>query len=379
MKQILQFFSPDMRTVSLQEKALSAFLAFLATLLCIYVSGFFIDVKSEPIYIASLGAAAVLVFAAPNSAFSQPWPLIGSHIICALIGVMCFKFVPLFPVAAALAVSLSIFFMYVLKCLHPPGGAVALAIVIGSPQINALGFQYVLSPVLINVLILFVLALLINNLVPGRSYPTRALASSESKEKKLGVQTSLYNQEDLEIALSEMDSYIDISRADLHRIYRLAVSHANQRRIGNVTCSDIMTKDVLKFEYSTELEQAWTSLHEKKLKAAAVVDSFNRVIGIVTIRDFVSYAGITSHQEAKNRIQKFLKRTEGSNSDKFEVVGQVMSAPAITMDQDQHIIQLLDIFSDHNFHHMPVVDEKKYLVGMITRSDLMKALTVLQS
>ena len=379
MKQIFQFLSSDTRTVSLQEKALSAFLAFIATLLCIYVSSFFIDATKEPVYIASLGAAAVLLFAAPNSPFSQPWPLVGSHLICALIGVICFQFVPQFSLAAALAVSLSIFFMYVSKCLHPPGGAVALAIVLGGTDVQELGYQYILSPVLINVFILLLLALLINNIVPGRTYPIKALADSESKQKKLGVQTSLYNQDDLETALSEIGSYIDISRADLHRIYRLAVSHANQRRIGNVSCGDIMTQDVLKFQYSTELEQAWASFQKRGLKGAAVVDSFDRVIGVVTIRDFVNYADIKTHEDVYDRIKRFLKRTEGQTSEKLEVIGQVMTAPAIVMPEDQHIIKLLDVFADHGFHHMPIVDEKKYLVGMVTRSDLMSALTVLRN
>jgi len=379
MKQIFRYFSLDIRTVSLQEKALSAFLAFIATLLCIYTSSFFIDATNEPVYVASLGAAAVLMFAAPNSPFSQPWPLVGSHLICALIGVICYQFIPHFSLAAALAVSLSIFFMYILRCLHPPGGAVALSVVLGGAEIQELGYHYILSPVLINVVILLLLALLINNLVPGRSYPTNALSNLESKQKKLGVQTSLYNQDDLETALSEIDSYIDISRADLHRIYRLAVSHANKRRIGDVNCSDIMTRNVLVFDYSTELEQAWINLHERKLKGAAVVDSFNRVIGVVTIRDFVSYVDIKAHQDIYKRIKKLLKRTEGQISDKFEVVGQIMTTPAIVMEHDQHIIKLLDVFADQSFHHMPIVDEKKYLVGMVTRSDLMKALTVLRS
>lgn len=379
MKQIFQYFSSDTRTVSFQEKALSAFLAFIATLLCIYVSSFFIDVSKEPVYIASLGAAAVLLFAAPSSPFSQPWPLLGSHLICALVGIICYQFIPQFFLAAALAVGLSIFFMYISKSLHPPGGAMALSIVLGGNELQTLGYQYILSPVLINVFILLCFALLINNLVPGRTYPIKALTESEAEQRELGVQTSLYNQDDLETALSEMDSYIDISRADLHRIYRLAVSHANQRKIGKVNCGDIMQKDVLTFEYSTELEQAWRSLHENNLKGAAVVDPFNRVIGIVTVSDFVKHADINTHREVNDKMKRFLKRTEGQTSEKLEVVGQVMSEPAIVMEQDQHIIKLLDIFAEHRFHHIPIVDERKYLVGMVTRSDLMKALTVLRN
>jgi len=379
MKQILQFFLPDMRSVSLQEKALSASLAFVAALLCVYASGFFIDVSKEPVYIASMGAACVLLFATPNSPLAQPWPLIGSHLICSIIAVFCFQIdVPL-ALGIALATSASIFFMYVFRCLHPPGGAVAVAVILGSPEVQAMGYQFVFAPVLINVLLIFILALVINNLVPSRRYPNKAVESNQTAVTKLGVQKALYNQEDLELALEEMDSYIDVSRADLDRIYRLAVSHANQRRIGDVKCVDIMTKNVLTFEFSTELEHAWQVLHNRKLKAAPVIDSFNRVVGIVTIRDFVKHANLESQPGLFDQIQKFLQRTEGLDSDKLEVVGQIMSAPAYCVNQDQHIVPLLDIFSTQQIHHMPIIDDKKYLVGMITRSDLMRALAVLRS
>ena len=74
--------------------------------------------------------------------------------------------------SAALSVALSIVAMQVTKTLHPPGGATALIANIGSEKIKALGFMYVLSPVLTGVIILLVVALIVNNITPHRSYPT---------------------------------------------------------------------------------------------------------------------------------------------------------------------------------------------------------------
>ncbi len=44
--------------------------------------------------------------------------------------------------AASLAVSLSIAAMYGLRCLHPPGGATALYVVLGGETVHALGYGY---------------------------------------------------------------------------------------------------------------------------------------------------------------------------------------------------------------------------------------------
>jgi CBS-domain-containing membrane protein len=59
------------------------------------------------------------------------------------------------------------------KTLHPPGGATALIANIGSEKIKALGWTYVLSPVISGVLILLVVALIVNNIPKYRNYPYR--------------------------------------------------------------------------------------------------------------------------------------------------------------------------------------------------------------
>lgn len=125
--------------------------------------------------IGSFGASSVLVYGIIQSPFSQPRNLIGGHVISAFIGVTVHKFAPdIIWIAAPLAVSLAIILMQITKTLHPPGGATALIAVIGSDKIKALGYMYVLSPVLVGVLILFLTALVFNNMTPSRSYPSHS-------------------------------------------------------------------------------------------------------------------------------------------------------------------------------------------------------------
>ncbi|MES2732379.1 MAG: HPP family protein [Bacteroidota bacterium] len=122
--------------------------------------------------IGSFGASAVLIFGATNSPLAQPRNLIGGHLLCAIIGVVVHKILPNeLWVASALAVSFSIVIMQITKTMHPPGGATALIANIGSEKIKNLGFNYVLSPVLSGVAILFVVALVVNNIPKNRNYP----------------------------------------------------------------------------------------------------------------------------------------------------------------------------------------------------------------
>ncbi|WP_375724687.1 HPP family protein [Arcobacter sp. KX21116] len=122
--------------------------------------------------IGSFGASAVLVYGAVNSPLAQPRNLIGGHILSALIGVISYKlFHNHILFCSAFAVATSILIMQVTLTLHPPGGATALIAVIGSNQIHDLGFLYVLYPVASGAFILFIIAVVVNNIPAHRHYP----------------------------------------------------------------------------------------------------------------------------------------------------------------------------------------------------------------
>lgn len=122
--------------------------------------------------IGSFGASAVLIYGIINSPLAQPRNLIGGHVICALLGVTIHKLLPgQLWLSSALSVSLAIVAMQITKTLHPPGGATALIANIGSAKIQSLGYWYVLSPVLLGVTVLLLIAMVCNNATPHRSYP----------------------------------------------------------------------------------------------------------------------------------------------------------------------------------------------------------------
>lgn len=130
-----------------------------------------LESKDLTLLIGSFGASCVLIYGVIESPLAQPRNLIGGHLVSALIGVIICKLIPVIWIAAPLAVSLSIIIMQITKTLHPPGGATALIAVTGGTAIKELGFMYILSPVLSGVLILFITALIFNNIPKKRKYP----------------------------------------------------------------------------------------------------------------------------------------------------------------------------------------------------------------
>lgn len=125
--------------------------------------------------VGSFGASCVLIYGAIGSPLAQPKNLFFGHIISAIIGVTVYKLFGQYVwVAAPLAVSLSIIGMQMAKSLHPPGGATALIAVTGGNSITSLGYEYVFSPIITGVSILFIVAIIFNNIPHKRQYPVKS-------------------------------------------------------------------------------------------------------------------------------------------------------------------------------------------------------------
>lgn len=154
------------------------FFTFLGAFFGIGIIGFinskYFVLNDNLFLIGSFGASSVLIYGAINSPLAQPRNLIGGHLVCAVIGVTIHKLIPNeIWLSSALSVSLSIVMMQITKTLHPPGGATALIANIGSEKVRNLGYMYVLSPVFTGVMVLFIVALIFNNITPNRTYPIK--------------------------------------------------------------------------------------------------------------------------------------------------------------------------------------------------------------
>lgn len=121
--------------------------------------------------VGSFGATSVLLYAAPESPLAQPRNVLLGSMLSALVGVLSWQMLGETWLSAAIAVSTAILAMQLTHTLHPPGGATALIAVIGSEELHALGWGYVLFPVAVGCVLMITIAVLINNLARHRRYP----------------------------------------------------------------------------------------------------------------------------------------------------------------------------------------------------------------
>ena len=136
-----------------------------------------------------------------------------------------------------------------------------------------------------------------------------------------------------------------------------------------------MNASVISVEFGTGLDETWQLLEQHELRGVPVVDTFNRLIGIVTISDFISHASQlesnkNDSKDIAEQIAHLCNKTPGFESEKPEVAGQIRIHQVIFAKEDEPIGGLIPRFSQYEFHHMPVVNENRKLKGMLTYDDL---------
>lgn len=324
---------------------------------------------SLPWLVAPIGASAVLVFGVPASPLAQPWAVVGGNALSALVGIACMRWLPVpMLAAAALAVALAIGLMFLLRCLHPPGGAAALLMVLTGTQ----DWQVALAPVALNSLLLVLAAMAYNSLT-GRRYPHAQHVQAAPTGAQLAPPR--FGDAELNAVLARYNQVLDVPRDDLAGLLQEAEMLAYRKRLGGLRCADVMSAPVITVEFGTPLAEAWALLQQHRIKALPVVDRVQRIVGIVTRADFMRAAEGEQREGLAGRFQTLLKPSPSTHATKPEVVGQIMTRQVRVASADRAIVELLPLFSATGHHHLPIVGEQARLVGILTQSDLVKALS----
>ena len=326
-----------------------------------------------------LAGTVVILYVQPHSPVAQPWPIVGSYSVSAVLGFACAQLlaappVALPPLAAAVAIAASIWLMLRWQCVHPPGAAMALLIVLDGPH-SAYGMVQLAGQLVLNIGAVMGAALLVSNAVLRRPYPfvAQAPANRHQTRDATPLQRTGLTHEDLASALAALDSFVDVQEQELVEIYNLAVDHAFGRHVG-LRCGDIMSRDVMTAHFDTELLSAWRLLRQHHIQSLPVVDRFGHLLGIATVADFLRHVDTEVRVGLGASLQGLLRRTPGMASRKPEVVGQIMSTPVWSASPETPLSELVAQVAQHGRTHIPVLDAQRQVVGIVTQSDVLVAL-----
>lgn len=231
MRTWLRRFLPEQVPTTYAERARATIGAFIGIALTGALATVWAGSSAQvPLLIAPMGASAVLLFGVPASPLAQPWSIVGGNLLAALVGVTAAKEIGSPLLAAALAVAGAFAAMSLLRCIHPPSGAVALTAVLGGPHVTAAGYGFVAVPVLLNSVLLVLAALAYNN-ASRRSYPHQPHAPVHPHPP---ISRLRLTSDDIEDVLTDYGEALDISRDDLHKLFQELLGRAQRRAVAEI-------------------------------------------------------------------------------------------------------------------------------------------------
>ncbi|MEU4159268.1 CBS domain-containing protein [Actinoplanes sp. NPDC026670] len=137
------------------------------------------------------------------------------------------------------------------------------------------------------------------------------------------------------------------------------------------TVDDVMTTAVVTVDRAASYREVVDLLIGRRISAVPVVDDGLQVVGVVSEADLlrkIEYAGDQKPRlfEGRRRRGERAKATVGTAAD-------LMSAPPVVARVGMSIAAAARLMDSERVKRLPVLDEQGRLVGVVARSDLLKA------
>ena len=127
---------------------------------------------------------------------------------------------------------------------------------------------------------------------------------------------------------------------------------------------DVMTRQPATVTADAHLKDAATLLAERSISALPVVDADGRICGIVSEADLIRDSfplDARAHLLPPQRVHTLAV-----------LVSEVMTSPAATVHESTDVAEVAELMTSRSLKSLPVVDDEDHVVGMVSRSDLMR-------
>lgn len=183
-------------------------------------------------------------------------------------------------------------------------------------------------------------------------------------------------EDDFRKAVEDMDTFMDIHIHDLLELYHMACNHAQLRLVEDVPVSEYMTHNVITIEPDKSLAEAARLFVANNISGLPVVDQVKNLLGILTEADMLAAIGLPCRHPAcsiRYRIEH-LFRHETHARGLAGHVGDLMYKMPIYTQEGKSLHQAIDLMRKKHVKKLIVTDIDDHVSGIITRSNIIKAL-----
>ncbi|MGW3989196.1 CBS domain-containing protein [Streptomyces sp. NPDC004830] len=135
------------------------------------------------------------------------------------------------------------------------------------------------------------------------------------------------------------------------------------------TVSDVMTRTVVALAAGAAFKEIVRTMEGRRISALPVVDTGNRVIGVVSEADLLRKEEF--RDSAPDRGPR-ARPPAGLDKARAVTAADLMTAPAVTVHPDATLGTAARVMARRKVKRLPVVDDDGVLRGIVSRSDLLR-------
>jgi CBS domain-containing protein len=151
------------------------------------------------------------------------------------------------------------------------------------------------------------------------------------------------------------------------------------------SANDVMTKKVMSVKPSETIKNLFQLMDKHGILGVPVIDEKKHVVGMITETDLIEHFTTLETPRSINLLGGilFLDNTEEFNKNLkdhcAETVKDLMTSPVITVKESARLLDMINLMSTHKITRLPVVNGKKELVGIVTRTDVVHELAKIEN
>lgn len=182
---------------------------------------------------------------------------------------------------------------------------------------------------------------------------------------------------DFQQALQSMGTYTDITVDDLMTLAQRAEQFASRRKTSAIGVSQVMNQPVRTVHPQTPLAEAAHLMVSERISGLPVVDDAGALVGIITEADFLRALGVPAHQPHHNLWQTLESLFShlvhhGELEAPDAPVTEHMAKNVVCVRPEQDLHDVIDSMKQNSVKRVVVCDNERRVLGMITRSDLVR-------
>jgi CBS domain-containing protein len=141
-----------------------------------------------------------------------------------------------------------------------------------------------------------------------------------------------------------------------------------------IAVKDVMTPKVVSVRKYDDINHVIQKVSELNIGGLPVVDNENHVVGIISEADILSAMGLEKEQTFRD-ILKHLIGESLPERKLGDIVGDIMTFPVVTVRFDEDISVAAQAMHEKRIRRIPVVDGENRLMGIVSRRDIIRAIS----